>query len=622
MKKLFIFTIVLLSVSSCQKIFDTKPLDRVSQDDVWTNVANAQTFVYNTYADVMKDFAGGDLTSVTDAYTTNTLPFDGIYNGSAKVFNETINNTYDAGFDRFSNIRACNMIIEKVGASGFADADKQALIAEGKFLRAMTYFAVARKMGRIVWIDKVLTPGDDFNLPTTANPTASYNYIIKDLEDAVAGLPATALAGRVSKFAAAAFLSEVCLEAIAYANYPAAPNMGDAAVQALVQKVITNANTAISGGYTMETDYQGMFSDRKSSSPEIIFGIYRNSINTTCEGTPMQNSFPNVGNSQVATYGGSPLFVAATRVFEAWLQHGPTQNMADAYLVVDKADPTKALPWNKTSQYLAAVDESKSPSVADIPHATGETVVKSGVIRPGSTETIWSLSNVGRDARWDASIVSDSASKYFGEDVTTCIKGNATRWLKLTGNAYYVSLSNLYWRKGIYNVSPRVYVGIPTNYHYVLMRLGRVYLNLAEAYLLKGDAGSAVTALNQTRVTHGQLPPSTASTLAAAWTDYKLERRVDLTLENDYYWSLLRWGRYGGGANYGNAPGNSDIPDLNELPRVTDISKDRKSFVTVQGAFFSANNVRVFSRNKRYLFPIAQGFIDKNSNFGPQNPNW
>lgn len=621
MKKLFIFTILLLAASSCQKIFDTKPLDRISKDDVWGSVTNAQTFVYQTYADVMGNFAGGDLTNVMDAYTTNTLPFDGIYGGSAGIFNETISNTYDAGFDRFSTIRECNTIIEQATASSFGDADKQSLIAEGKFLRAMTYFSIARKIGRIVWIDKVLTPEDDFNLHTTANPTESYNYIIKDLEDAVAGLPETAPSGRASKYAAAAFLSEVCLEAVAYANYPAAPDVSSAPVQQLVQKAITSANTAISGGYTMETDYQGMFSDTKSTSPEIIFAIYRNNINTTCDGTPMQNSFPNVGNGQVAAYGGSPLFVNATRIFEAWVQHGPTQNMADAYLVKDKADPSKALPWNQTSQYLAAVDESAVPSVNDIPRATGETVVKEGVIRPGSNESIWTLSNEGRDARWAASIVSDS-TKYFGEDVTTGILGNAGRWLKLTGNAYYVSISNMYWRKGIYNVSPRVYVGIPTNYHYVLTRLGRVYLNLAEAYLLKGDVPNAVTAMNMTRVTHGQLPPSTAATLDAAWADYKTERRVDLTLENDYYWSLLRWGRYGGAANHGHAAGNSDIPELSELPRVTDISKDRKSFLTVTGSFYSANNVRSFNYNRRYLFPVPQGYLDQNPNYGPQNPNW
>lgn len=206
--------------------------------------------------------------------------------------------------------------------------------------------------------------------------------------------------------------------------------------------------------------------------------------------------------------------------------------------------------------------------------------------------------------------------------MTTCIKGNATRWMKINGAAYYVSLSNMYWRKGMYNnVSPRIYVGIPTDYHYVDMRLGRVYLNLAEAYLLKGDLANALLNLNKTRVTHGKLPASTASSLAEAWTDYKRERRVDLVLENDYYWSLLRWGRYGGDANSGNASG-AIIPELAETPKVMDIARNRKSFSIVEGPFYGSNNVRAFNPQRRYLFPIPQSLIDNNSSFGPQNTGW
>lgn len=87
----------------------------------------------------------------------------------------------------------------------------------------MSYNAVARSIGRIVWIDRLLAPEDDLRLPSTANPAESYAYIIKDLEDAIAGLPATKVAGRANKYAAGALLSEVCLQALAYKNYPAAP---------------------------------------------------------------------------------------------------------------------------------------------------------------------------------------------------------------------------------------------------------------------------------------------------------------------------------------------------------------------------------------------------------------
>jgi hypothetical protein len=153
------------------------------------------------------------------------------------------------------------------------------------------------------------------------------------------------------------------------------------------------------------------------------------------------------------------------------------------------------------------------------------------------------------------------------------------------------------------------------------MRLGRVYLNLAEAELLAGNIPAAVAALNVTRVQHGKLPPSTAADIATAWTDYKRERDVELTLEDDYYWSLLRWGLYGGAANHGNAP-LGDIPELETLPKVTDISKDRMQFRIVTGPFYSLDNERRFQYPKQYLMPISyNSYILQNANI-VQNPGW
>ena len=615
---LFTLTVTVLIFSSCKKVLDTQPFNIISEDVVWQSRANAETFIFSTYNAIMYDFASGPQ---TDPYTTNTLGFDGIYGGASSVFTETTDRTSDFGFNNWSDIRRCNQIITKVGASaGISADDKKLLIAEGKFLRAMSYFSVARKIGRIVWIDKVLTPDDSLLLGSTANPTESYKYIIQDLEDAIQDLPTTKVAGRANKYTAEAMLTEVCLEALAYENYPNAANISSS--DPLLDKIITNAQLVINqGGYSLDPDYGGMFNEVNPTSPEIIMGIYNTKINTTCDGTPMQLYYPNIGNDQVNNYGGGPLFTAPIRTFEAWIQHGPTENIADDYLVIDKNNPTKALPWDQTSQFLNAVDESTAIPTSTIPQANGETSVAHGMIKPGSTESIWTLTNIGRDARWQASIVSDS-SLLTGQLLTTTIKGNATRWLKIGGFAYYISLSNMYWRKGIYNnVSPRIYVGVPTDYHYVVTRLGRVYLNLAEAYLLKGDIPNAEAAFNMTRTIHGQLPASTASTLAEAWTDYKRERRVDLVLENDYYWSLLRWGRYGGAANSGNASG-AIIPELTEVPRVMDISKDRQAFSVVQGSFFASDNVRVFNNTRRYLFPIAQAYLDRNPKFGPQNPGW
>lgn len=616
----------LLVLNSCKKVLDTLPTDRISPDIIWSSKANAETFIFSTYS-IMNSYASGP---GVDPYTTNIIAQGGI-GGASTVFSETagLTNRSDFGFNNWAAVRRCNVIIKNVGEStGIAETDKKELIAEAKFLRAMSYYSVARSIGRIVWIDKVLTENDEFKLPTTANPTESYNYIIKDLEDAVADLPTAKISGRTNKYVAAAFLTEVCLQALAYKNYPAAPNV--AANDPLLDKVITNAQLVIGGGYALETDYEGMFNETKSTSNEIIYGIYRKAINTTVSSTPMQNCMPNITADKINKFQGSPLFTKSVP-FECWPENFPAQNLTDDYLTIDKADPTKVVPWNQTSQYINAIDESVNVMApfarSGFPHdktakLNDETLIKMGRIKSGSTETIWTLTNENRDARWKASIISDS-TRFYGELFTTGLRGNAARFLgEINGGDYAFTLSNMYWRKGIYtNVTPSYLNSVSTDYHFVCMRLGRVYLNLAEAYLLKGDAVNAVINLNKTRVLHGQIPASTANNLTDAWKDYKRERRVELTEENDRYFSLLRWGRFGGIANDGIASGGT-IAELTEPIRVMDISKDRKSFSIVTGPFRTTYNQRTFTPGRRYLFPVPQGMIDNNPKFLPQNPGW
>lgn len=298
---------------SCKKsILDTEPFNKISEETVWNNKANAETFIFSTY-DLMYNYAGGPQ---TDPYTLNTLGFDDIYDGAAAVFNERLDRNSGSSFNNWSTVRRCNQIISKVATSaGISDADKKILIAEGKFLRAMTYYEVARRTGRIVWIDKVLTPDDELFLPATASPTESYEHIIKDLEDAVTDLPVTKVAGRANKYTAAAFLTEVCLSALAYKNYPAAANVS--ASDPLLDKVIANAQIVISGGYTLENNYGTMFNSENPLSAETIFGIYNKAANTFIGNTPMQLMIPNMNNDRVKQNQGSPLFNATNTVFEA-----------------------------------------------------------------------------------------------------------------------------------------------------------------------------------------------------------------------------------------------------------------------------------------------------------------
>lgn len=586
-------------LQGCNDFLDTKPSESYSEELVWSSRSTAEAFILQTYNNVIPKYTDF---KTEDCLTTNSVY---VYQGSPNAVRELVDRGWDFGFGDFGTVRRCNLIIEKVAASPIDEKSKTELIAEGKMLRAMTYYYQAKHTGRVIWVDRVLTEEDDFNLKLTSTIKESYDYILKDLDDGIAGLPTESKAGRLNKNAALALKSEVCLTAAAYTGE-----------KALFQQAI-DAVDAIQG-YTLDSNYEGMFNqDGAYSSPEIILARYRSKDNNTCGNTLMQEMIPNQNNDAIKNFGCSPV-MKTDFIFECWMSHAPSQNLVDNYLVIDRLT-NQAVPWNESTQFKNSVNEVPVSDVADMAYDPKELVNGKGYVSKDGTK-LNELVYGDRDKRFYATIVYDSCL-FYGETITMCQKGNLNRCSRV-GNpgTSHMPLTNYMWRKSIYNVSPRPFVDVLTDYHYVVFRLGRVLMNKAEALLCQGKWQEAMNVINKTREVHGGLPASTATNLAEAWIDYKRERNVELPLEGDYYWSLLRWGKYGQEANHGLAP-TSVIPELNCPATFSEISKDRQRMFVGQVQF--TNDQREF-RTRRYLFPIPQGVINANPALSDadQNPEW
>ena len=586
-------------LQGCNDFLDTKPSESYSEELVWSSRSTAEAFILQTYNNVIPKYTDF---KTEDCLTTNSVY---VYQGSPNAVRELVDRGWDFGFGDFGTVRRCNLIIEKVAASPIDEKSKTELIAEGKMLRAMTYYYQAKHTGRVIWVGRVLTEEDDFNLGLTSTIKESYDYILKDLDDAIAGLPTESKAGRLNKNAALALKSEVCLTAAAYTGE-----------KALFQQAI-DAVDAIQG-YTLDSNYEGMFNqDEAYSSPEIILARYRSKDNNTCGNTLMQEMIPNQNNDAIKNFGCSPV-MKTDFIFECWMSHAPSQNLVDNYLVIDRLT-NQAVPWNESTQFKNSVNEVPVSDVADMAYDPKELVNGKGYVSKDGTK-LNELVYGNRDKRFYATIVYDSCL-FYGETITMCQKGNLNRCSRV-GNpgTSHMPLTNYMWRKSIYNVSPRPFVDVLTDYHYVVFRLGRVLMNKAEALLCQGKWQEAMNVINKTREVHGGLPASTATNLAEAWIDYKRERNVELPLEGDYYWSLLRWGKYGQEANHGLAP-TSVIPELNCPATFSEISKDRQRMFVGQVQF--TNDQREF-RTRRYLFPIPQGVINANPALSDadQNPEW
>lgn len=641
--KLFASLLALLLLTSCNDVMNTRPFDTLDSDRAYSSLETFQAVLSRCYADVLGYYSGQYANM--EAYTPNGIKSD-LHNRDDFPTESGIDaNTWNAGQGRFVQLRRINLVIENAENSELlSDASRTEIIAAARFLRGLMYFDMTRKMGRFVPVNRVfeLTDTTDMRIPLTKDVAESYDYVMQDINAGIDGLPETDLSGKLTRYAALAYKSRIALQAYAYTKD-----------EGYLTECINAANEVIeSNQYALTSDYENMFLFDGKDDKEIILNRQYLKLNTTVGNfNEMISVVPNVKNDEVTGSGGSPLLNNPKgRSFEGWAVYFPTQDLVDQYLVIDQQDG-RAKNWFETSQYLNNVIELPASELEynaftinpdyDGTSATTEYIgyhpvperddlgsnsKGEKIVRYGKVTTDAKINEImynNRDMRFYATIVYDSCIWLTNELVTLCVQGNLWSGVrKDKSSSWYTTVSNYYWRKAVANVEPRVYYNNKIDYQFILIRLGEVYLNMAEAKLLKGDITGAIAALNETRTKHGGLPPSTASSLDEAWKDYIRERRVEMAYEGDIYWSYLRWGKYGGPANYGAAPG-SVIRDLDKPVHKIQIKKDRKEFFIGQ---ITVNNA--WNRNfttKRYLYPIPRSFMNGRAAYGiidTQNPGW
>lgn len=634
----------LLALTSCIDTLNTHPTETYDDNLVWGSKATAEAFINATYDNVLTGmgYAGSGSCVDWESRTPNSAKCSQVGEGIDGVATELgLNNGNNWGPNRFGLLRRCNLILEKVNASEkLSEAEKTELMAHGYLLRGLVFFDQARKMGRFVPVTQVFSVNDTIavKVPMTKNVAESYEYVIGDLQKAVAGLPKTNRSGLPTKWAAGVILSRAALQAYAYTQN-----------EAYIELAATAAKNVIEGSGIKLSTSQGMFNETDDHNPEILWAYYRLQANTTIGGyAELIRTYPNVSADDVKnSLSPVPLQNKNGRTFEGWAIHFPTQDLVDNYLVTDEVTG-EALPWYETSQYKNNVDEldpttvtvagqvdaykqvsggdRRIPSPQDLRQGKEgyPLFVRYAQLKSTSKRDISSIMYEGRDRRFASSIVYDKA-KWIGETVETNLGGNVSAGVRdKEDGGWYNTTTGYYWRKSnIENPDPRAYYNCKVALHYNIARLGEAYLNLAEAQLLKGNIAEAVATFNTTRTIHGGLKASTATTAEAAWKDYIRERNVEMTNEGgDIYFSYLRWGKYGGHANHGRVAGDV-IYDLDRPVYKISISRDRTKVLIGQLTLLNSAN-RNFTA-KRYLFPIHQAFLDTREAYGmdhEQNEGW
>lgn len=207
MKNIYILIIfsLFIAIACNDEFMDKFPQDKISDSNYWKTEKDLELYANQFYPYLFDArLAWFDI----DNYSDNQSPS----NRNIFTWNEYVVPASAGGWGKadWLQIRSCNYALDHIAlmkpAPGF-------LMYEGeiRFFKAFFYFNKVKKFGDVPWLETSLTT-DSPELYAPRDPRAKVvENIIKELDFAIANLPETSSADRLTKYAALALKSDVCL---------------------------------------------------------------------------------------------------------------------------------------------------------------------------------------------------------------------------------------------------------------------------------------------------------------------------------------------------------------------------------------------------------------------------
>lgn len=505
-------------LTSCSDFLDEHiPQGTLSDEQVKTP-ENAEAMVVSAYAifttaeDINSSFSmwNFDVRS-DDAYKGGSGTSDGDVFHQLEVQQGVLTtnwNINDMWVRLYNSLSRVNSAIALLNETGDDYAMKQQRQAEMKFLRAYGHFLLKRLYKNIPFVVNENLTYDEYNeLSNRAySNDEGWQLIIDDLMEAYNTLPQTQEdKGRPTKAAAAAFLAKVYLYK-AYHQDDANSNQVTSINQADLEKVIEFTNPSLYSGYGLEEDLHNNFrpEEQYENGKESLWAIQYSRNDGSTYGNLNWSYGLIPPNIPGATDGGCDFYK-------------PSQNLVNAYRT--GADGLPLLDTFNQKDYDKASDNADprlflTVGMPGLPYMFNKNYMM-------EETSIWSRSN-----------------GLYGYHVS--LKQNVDP-----------ALIDNYLIKGSYWASPM---------NRIVFRYADVLLERAEAYAQLGQADQAIALVNQIRSRAAgstQMIGNYQNTYGVKMyiTNYKgsyskedaikivkMERRLELGMECERFFDLVRWG--------------------------------------------------------------------------------
>ena len=269
--KYLYFLVLASGFVGCSDLLEEVPVSQLSTENYFKTEADAKAAIVGVYSSLQLEGVYGKSQTLfsTDEHNAGSkVPLSGL-----NLFTFTADNIeviLPIWRDHYKGINRANLAISKIPSINMDITERNTLVAEAKFIKALLYFNLIRYFGDVPYKDSETTSLNELNIPRT--PVANvYENIIKDLEYGVVNLKVktAGLAGHATQDAAKTLLASVYLTRGSMAKRDNTGNgIADFVLAAKYAKEVIDSNR-----YSLCSYFPDAFIVQNKNNDEIVFDV-------------------------------------------------------------------------------------------------------------------------------------------------------------------------------------------------------------------------------------------------------------------------------------------------------------------------------------------------------------
>jgi len=507
--RIIIPLIMIFFITGCNDNFlDLKPLDAVSEADVWQDLNLIELYVNDRYNELPHGFpqwAGGlRMTGITDeSYHMHEARFLDKYTQGG-LTSGSLNMYYFNGFwlDAYSAIRNNNIFLENISNfQGVEEERIKRLTAEIRFLRAYFYTELISRYGGVPLIKETFELDSNFDVPRSSFQEC-VEFIVNELDLAIQDLPRRNESvelefGRITKGAAIGLKIRALL-------FDASPLFNETNDQSKWRSVSDACEQLFNlSEYSLSSDYQGLFLNPMDSEV-IFFKQFIDQYGFEVVDVLSDYYFHYRGGHSIDEW-------RFPNGDGGWISENPRQEFIDQYETIYGVIPV--LGYSGIASNLVPI------------------------INPAATNYNPNNPYENRDPRLKYSVLYDG-TVFKGRELEFWDGGKDSRdtdvdfWWNGSRLGYGI-------RKSL-DENWELNSGTGSDQPWIYMRLAEFYLTYAEAQYHLNNLSAAVDYVNMVRSRSGvNMPPINSSGDLLA--KIKHERKIELAFEGNRWYDARRW---------------------------------------------------------------------------------